>query len=224
MRRITILLLALVTGSSYAAEEFICPPDKRIGKFAGYYAHMAIVKSAPRLRLWPAILKTTEPYAAGLTIKNDNVFLSLAWHESDMGGHCIKQDAQGIWVREYAPNSIVERPLLGPYKRIATLTENEALAYLTLFMDGCYKSSDSKRWCFSRTGVTVDGAPFGGEFELDTIELPKYGTSFNLSKWPLPLLVFEPTKQGWAAYRDDVVTSESTGHVPVFTLTKEGAL
>src|SRR5262249_15210939 len=105
---------------------------------------------------------------------------------------------------------------------------NEALAYLTLFMSGCFRSSDGRRWCFSRGGVTVDSARFNGEFILDTMEFPEYGTSFRVPSGPLPLLVFAPTAQGWAAYWDDFVSTE--GRVPVvlgrtqpaFTLTKEG--
>ncbi|MBV8503842.1 MAG: hypothetical protein JO006_19250 [Paucibacter sp.] len=222
MKRFAVLL-AFAASSAQAAEDFVCSGSSAIREFVGYYAHTAIIDSASRLRSWPAILKSTASDVAGLIVQNDNVFLSRSWHEGDTGGHCIKRDTRGIWVREASDPD----RLLGPYRRVATPTENEALAYLALFMSGCYKSNDAKRWCFSRREITIDGVPFKGEFNLDTMELPEYGTSFRVPGGPLPLLVFAETAQGWAAYWDDFVTTE--GRVPVvvgrshptFTLTKE---
>ncbi len=144
--KIVAALLALIASSSYAADGFVCPGDPKVRDLAGYYAHATVIEAAPRLRSWSAILGAVDSDKAGLTMRDGDVFLSRSWHEGDTGGHCVREDAKGLWVRETSNPSV----LLGPYRRLATLAEKEALAYLTLFMNGCYASSDGKRWCFSR--------------------------------------------------------------------------
>lgn len=204
-------LLGCFPVMAHAADDFVCPPDARLHALEGYYALQSVIDAAPRLRSWPAVLDAVDAQTAGMTIRDSNVFLSLAWHEGDTGGHCVREDAKGVWLREADKSGTVH----GPYQRLASLDEDEALAYLSLFLSGCYASSNGEPWCFSREGIAVDGRRFEALFNLDTTEAPAYGLSLRISDpaQALPLLVFVPTDTGWAVYRDDFVTASE--HVPV---------
>lgn len=200
--------LALTASMAAQAGGFLCPGDPGLRALSGYWGHAKLVQAARRLRSWPAALREVETDTAGVAVRDGDVFISRSWHEGDAGGHCARRDARGLWLREKDANRT-----LGPYVRVARVDEDESLAYLSLFLRGCYRASDGQRWCFSRREVIVGGRPFTGSFNLDSSELPEYGTSFRVPGADPPLLVFVPTPTGWAVYADDFVSKE--GHVPV---------
>jgi len=224
---VAFFALLLTLAGAARADDFACGADA-LRRLDGYYADAKLLAAAPRLRAWPAALATTDAQSAGITIRDGRVHLSLAWHESDGGGHCVSEDAQGLWLRRAWDGKTV----LGPYRRVAGPHDNEALAYLALLMPGCFDSSDAHRWCFARDAITVDGRPFGGSFSLDLSELPEYGTVLQKGISPgqpepaLPLLVFVPTPAGWDVYADDWLTRPGHADVvpgrtrPLFTLAR----
>ena len=207
--KILSLCLALVVSPSFAAGEFVCSGQAELKLLSGYYALVPLIEAAPKLRSWPAILNSVESDKAGLAIRDGQVFFNRSWHEGDTGGNCVRKDAQGLWVKEAeAPHAI-----FGPYRQLAGISERENLAYLSLFLNGCFVGSNGAHWCFSRQQVTVNGQPFAGAFELDAMEFPEYGTSFRVPGQTPPLLVFVPDSDGWAVYQDDFVSTE--GRIPV---------
>jgi len=203
------LALAWACGLARAAAPEVCPGDPRLQPLEGAWGDARVLAAAARTQVWPQAIEAVDPLLAGVVIRRGKVMLSLGWHELDPGGHCVRLDGEDLWLHPVADRT---HPI-GPYRRVAAAGDNEALAYLTRIIDGCFRADTGARWCFSRRAITVDGRPFDGEFVLDVAEMPEYGTTLVTRDATLPLRVLVPTADGFAIYRDDWVTAD--GHVPV---------
>ena len=145
-----------------------------------------------------------------MRVGDDGIYFNLSWHERDSpDGNCARLESGKLWAR---PSWKTEN-WLGPYSRVGSSLTNEATYYLSKYVVGCFDSQFHERWCLSPSKISVDGKDIGAKFQMDILEGPFYGTSFQVNGKRLPFLVFVPRANGWAVYENDWASSES--RVPI---------
>ena len=195
-------LLMLGSTSAYA-DTGICSGNPGLKALEAYWSDTQFLALLDKHGEWTKAMEAADDQQIGLTIKNGIIKRNLGWHEGDESTHCLRQEADKIWLLTTDGKPVGS----GPYQRLGSLKRSEAELYLSRLIKGCFVSAERERWCFKQGKLTINGKAVKARLELDLSELDLYGTPLHVQGRKLPFLYLVKRGVNWAVFEDDYTSS-----------------